>query len=211
MGQVDEVEGGVRMSAPRIYTDAERKARKAAYRKRHRAENHAHLLEAERAAQAITGERAAKWRAENKERVAEYFRERYIKERADGRRQTPEAKAAAAAYYQANKDHIKAVHAAYKQANPEATRRHWHKRRARIKGCGGEFSPGIIKNLLRLQRGKCANCRRVLIAHELDHVVPLAKGGSNTDGNAQLLCPLCNRRKHAKDPIDFAQEQGRLL
>jgi 5-methylcytosine-specific restriction endonuclease McrA len=61
------------------------------------------------------------------------------------------------------------------------------------------------------QRGKCANCHKKLTAPQIDHVLPVSRGGSNTDDNVQLLCGFCNRRKHAKDPIAFAQEQGRLL
>jgi hypothetical protein len=32
---------------------------------------------------------------------------------------------------------------------------------------------------------------------EFDHIVPLAKGGSNTERNIQLLCEPCNRAKGA--------------
>ena len=36
-------------------------------------------------------------------------------------------------------------------------------------------------------------------------------GGSHTQDNVQILCATCNFRKGAKDPIDFANENGRLL
>lgn len=42
-------------------------------------------------------------------------------------------------------------------------------------------------------------------------IVPLAKGGSDGPENIQLLCAPCNRRKSAKDPIVFMQENGFLL
>lgn len=45
-------------------------------------------------------------------------------------------------------------------------------------------------------RGRCVkcNCQERL---EFDHVIPLAKGGSNTERNIQLLCESCNRAKGA--------------
>lgn len=42
--------------------------------------------------------------------------------------------------------------------------------------------------------GRCTQCgsqQRL----EFDHVIPIAKGGSNTERNIQLLCEVCNRSK----------------
>ena len=43
-------------------------------------------------------------------------------------------------------------------------------------------------------QGKCARCgsRERL---EFDHIVPVARGGSNTERNIELLCEICNRAK----------------
>jgi hypothetical protein len=42
--------------------------------------------------------------------------------------------------------------------------------------------------------GKCAKCgsRERL---EFDHIIPVARGGSSTERNIQLLCEVCNRSK----------------
>lgn len=56
------------------------------------------------------------------------------------------------------------------------------------------------------QSGLCVYCK-VAITREtahLDHIWPLARGGTNWPDNLQFLCALCNRSKHAKPPEVFA-------
>lgn len=52
-------------------------------------------------------------------------------------------------------------------------------------------------NVWRRDQGKCARCgsRENL---EYDHIVPVSKGGSNTERNIELLCQDCNRSKGNK-------------
>ena len=66
---------------------------------------------------------------------------------------------------------------------------------------GGESTPGRERISAEVRRavwlrdqGKCARCgsRERL---EFDHIVPLARGGSNTERNIELLCEICNRAK----------------
>lgn len=95
--------------------------------------------------------------------------------------------------------------------NPESVRAVTSNRRAKAKH-HGRLTRGIVKRLMNLQKGRCANCSISLTSgYHVDHIQPLARGGMNTDANVQLMCPTCNMRKGAKDPFAWANQQGRLL
>ena len=98
------------------------------------------------------------------------------------------------------------------KANPEARRKIDHNARAKRAAAPGKLSTGLTKKLLKLQKGLCACCREPLgKKFHLDHILPIALGGTNTDDNIQLLRPVCNHRKHAKHPVDYMQSLGFLL
>lgn len=86
-------------------------------------------------------------------------------------------------------------------------------RRARKLKAFGVFTEKEVKILYDRQSKKCAICFVMLPYDriERDHVIPLARGGANDISNIQILCRSCNARKNDKDPIIFAQENGRLL
>ena len=55
-------------------------------------------------------------------------------------------------------------------------------------------SQKVRQRVFRRDGGQCQVCgaRRDL---EIDHIIPLSRGGSNTAKNLQVLCATCNRRK----------------
>lgn len=96
--------------------------------------------------------------------------------------------------------------------NPGAARTYAARRRDRTKNAGGDFSVSDVAEILIKQSYKCVNCKTSLRKnYHVDHIMPLSKGGGNGKDNIQCLCPTCNVRKHNKHPIDWAQENGRLL
>lgn len=114
--------------------------------------------------------------------------------------------------YQDNAEHLSAKGKAYWKANPDKRLAYKANRRAREQGAIGRHTAEDIRALFVMQRYKCANCRAsVKEAFHIDHKVPLARGGSNDRHNLEVLCPKCNRRKSARDPIEFARLNGRLL
>lgn len=98
---------------------------------------------------------------------------------------------------------------AARKANPEKYREYAHRRSGRKVG---RLPRGTVKELIALQRNRCAICKcSVTSGYHVDHVMPLALGGTHEKGNIQILCPTCNVRKNAKHPIRYAQELGMLL
>lgn len=70
---------------------------------------------------------------------------------------------------------------------------------------------GFLVKFASNRRGESFSSEQVTIAAEAMGIVPLALGGTNTDGNMQLLRSTCNQKKHAKHPVDFMQQRGFLL
>lgn len=100
----------------------------------------------------------------------------------------------------------------YERRHPEVRKVKRQKRRASERGAPGRHTATQVRGLYEKQRGKCAFCfARLRGRYDEDHYVALAKGGSNDIANIQLLCQPCNQKKHATDPFEFAQRNGRLL
>lgn len=111
-----------------------------------------------------------------------------------------------------NREKRRVIYKTWYDKNPEAVRSNAQNRRCREKLAIGTLSQDISKKLFKLQKGKCPCCNKPLgNDYHIDHIVPLARGGSNTDDNVQLLKSICNLQKHAKHPIDFMQSKGFLL
>lgn len=97
--------------------------------------------------------------------------------------------------------------------NPEKYRTVERKRRAQMRGSGGTHTAADLGEILKAQGGRCAYCRADLCKSKrhVDHILPLALGGSNWRENLQYLCQPCNQSKSARDPATYARSIGLLL
>lgn len=95
----------------------------------------------------------------------------------------------------ANAEHIKLVSQIWASNNKDLRLQTAARRRAR-KAENGIFyiSP---KDLRKLRNQICFYCRRNP-GSEIDHVIPISRGGTHGIGNLVLACRACNRSKSSK-------------
>ena len=139
-------------------------------------------------------DRIKEYRIKNKERISSVFR----------------------IYREKNAEKINESARAYRAANPEKMAESWRNKSARRRMAEGSHTAADVRAIFDAQRGICANCNSKLSKsgpdkYHVDHILPLARGGSNDKYNLQCLCKPCNLRKNAKDPVRWASENGRLL
>jgi 5-methylcytosine-specific restriction endonuclease McrA len=149
--------------------------------------------------------RKKEWSAKNAGHVKAQRKAKYERTRAESIQK-------AAEWNRLNKEKRKAIVARYDALNPDQKRATKAVRRARERSAPGRYVKKDVGELLSKQKNLCAACRAKLgDAYEVDHIIPLAGGGSNDRLNLQILCGPCNRSKGARHPIDFMQERGFLL
>ena len=115
-------------------------------------------------------------------------------------------------YWAQNRERLLKVNKEWIAKNPEKRKVIKRNREARKHWNGGTHTADDVVAILKAQRHRCAYCKKsIKNNYVIDHIVPLARGGSNDRTNIQATCPSCNQRKHARDPLDFARSLGMLL
>jgi len=130
-------------------------------------------------------ERRLAWRKANPEKVSELNR----------------------AYRRANPEKVSERLRAWQKANPDKVRAITHRRRARKAAAPGTATAAQIAARCAMFGNKCWVCGAP--AEAIDHVKPLAAGGSGWPCNLRPICRSCNSRKGAKWPLaEFAAQAG---
>lgn len=119
---------------------------------------------------------------ENKEKIAEYQKE----------------------YRAANGPRLKSVHDDYRSIFKQKVITWNRNRKARYRNADGFHSFEDVMGILVSQERKCNSCFSCVDSgYHVDHVMPLALGGSNWPSNLQILCPACNMKKGSMHPDDW--------
>jgi hypothetical protein len=132
-----------------------------------------------------------RWWQENKDRLSENARQRYL----DNREY----------YLEKQRQYLQTPQGRM------VDKAHKLNRKAQKRGSQGSYTSEQLNEQFQRQKAKCYYCKSKLgkVWHA-DHIVPLSKGGSNTIDNIVVACETCNMRKSAKLLHEWP-EGGRLL
>ena len=111
------------------------------------------------------------------------------------------------AWYYANLKRALATTRAWQKANPERARYHVENARMRRMAAYSTLTEAEWRGDSRdSYKGLCAYCDAP--AQEMEHVIPLGKGGDHTAENVVPACWSCNRHKAGKWPGDWLREDA---
>ena len=57
------------------------------------------------------------------------------------------------------------------------------------------------------QKGRCKDCRKVLVIEEYHHVKHVANNGKSITDNLVALCPECHRKRHIHEKAQKADKK----
>jgi 5-methylcytosine-specific restriction endonuclease McrA len=112
------------------------------------------------------------------------------------------------AYYVENKERVLVYGSAWQKANPEACAKNRQKRRVNKEG--NKTFLITAKELACIRESLCTHCGAPG-PNQVDHVIPVSKGGTDGVGNLMPLCKRCNQSKGASFYSVFKVRQAKAL
>lgn len=204
-------------------TPEERHARKRQYTNAYRAAHRLRIRALARASyhrnrDTMTPEEIEKERAKGREK-AKRHRAKYpaqvaeglVRLQAWGKANPERIKAAARTWEHTHHEHVKALKAASARAYPQQRRMREHKRRARKQSAPrNDVTLAQQQAVIAAAHGVCPYCsvykpgcqacQKGTHKLTIDHLTPLADGGSHTLHNLIACCRSCNTKKYTGNP-----------
>lgn len=95
---------------------------------------------------------------------------------------------------------------AHDKAHPEQRAERMKRRVDRGDARPGTYDQGVVRFIRRVLSDSCRYCEADLNGGgEVDHLTPVARGGSSAKGNLTLSCQPCNRAKLSKTLDEFME------
>jgi len=110
----------------------------------------------------------------------------------------------------ANPQKVLKTNAAWRRAHPEFDVVHDERRRARRAAVPNAFGARDLREAKEVSCGICAYCLRPTKHLTIDHVTPLARGGSHTPENIVMACRSCNSKKGARGVLSMVNQDSWL-
>lgn len=143
----------------------------------------------------------------NRRRCQDYYRRTYVPhpKRLKTRAQRKEAQLIASREWKRrNWDDVREKQRAWDKAHPEQRRAYQSKRRSLMLASESSYTGADVRRQYAAQKGACYWCGATVgDKFDVDHVIPLSRGGSNGPDNIVVACPSCNRSRHNKLPHEF--------
>lgn len=141
------------------------------------------------------------YRAANREALRAYHHD-YALENRDALREQYRV------WAERNRDRLRAVKRAWSRRNLARVRAHSRatqaRRRAAKRSSPAHYTADDVARQLQRQQDKCWWCQRPCSSeYEVDHLIPLARGGTNGPENIVISCRPCNRKRGAKLPHEW--------
>lgn len=141
--------------------------------------------------------RVSAWREAHPGRAAERSREYYIKNREAILAREQE-------WRENNRDRHRAMTDKWRATHQRQYRESVANQSRNRRAAAGHHTPADVRAQYKRQKGRCFWCRTELDRYHVDHVMPIAAGGTNDPENIVVSCPSCNLSKSSKHPMDFA-------
>jgi 5-methylcytosine-specific restriction endonuclease McrA len=135
-----------------------------------------------------------RYRERHRDRVLAEHREHMRRYRAENPEKVRESKHA---YYERNRETILAKSKARYEAKREEILVKAHEGAVRRRGAPGQLTRAAIRARFEFYGNKCAYCGWPEDL-EVEHVIPISRGGANWPANIRPACLPCNRSKATK-------------